>query len=526
MGPDFLAPDTSSSPDRSPKESATMADLVATTATGQPASTSRRGFKPTQTCMDGLHALMGRTAAPAPPPAAAPAATAQDIPPPPPQTPAEREAARQAKATFEALEYAYGHPPQPVVGEPGTYVVRDPGTGRYHLWRGDSATDQDTLIDMADLAEGANEPRSKRKQRCDGDSWQNAMLTVRGVYPPTGEIVELNQIPGNRTGEYTYEVAAAVMGGAATLQPKASSVLSGRQITRQSLLVLHSACRNRFDRQAAEWMDTWANGKLERENCIAHLAGRCHNPNCRRVHLSWSNSEISGEGGTDITRHYNDRSAPRFDGPMSPMGERKPRGDGLAVAELMGQTATDSSIDTVHRHVLQQFRRGSDSTPRRDNRSAVANPQPNIAPIHSAAQAAADRTSIVNLAAASSTWKIVQEAIATGAEIDMSSTAQPGRNRLHRNSPGTATPANSGSERPKVKAATGTKRKPRAASSSKRARPLRPLSTGANSGNRFLKRCATPTVIFQTDRRPKRRCSELPAKGRQGLVNRRKATEG
>jgi hypothetical protein len=101
------------------------------------------------------------------------------------------------------------------------------------------------------------------------------------------------------------------------------------------------------------------------------------------------------------------------------MGERKPRGDGLAEAELMGQTATDSSIDTVHRHVLQQFKRGSDSTPRRDNRSAVANPQPNIAPIHSAAQAVADRTSIVNLAAASSTWKIVQEAIATGAEIEL-----------------------------------------------------------------------------------------------------------
>ena len=166
-------------------------------------------------------------------------------------------------------------------------------------------------------------------------------------------------------------------------------------------------------------MDIWSKGKLERENCIAYLPGRCNNPDCRRLHLSWSGSEISGEGGTDATRFYNDRGAPRFEGPMSPMGERKPRGDGLAVAELMGPTATDSSIDTVHRRVLQQFRRGSDSTPRRDNRSAVANPQPNHDPIYSAAQAATDLVSIGNLAAASSTWSIVQEAIATGAEIDV-----------------------------------------------------------------------------------------------------------
>ena len=387
---------------------------------GQPKATSspfgsvtigtHRGFEPTQP----------RTTAPAPPPPVVPSATVQDIPPPPPQTPAQREAADKAKAMFEALEYAFQHPPQPVAGSPGTYVVREPGTGRYHLWRSDSATDQDTLTDMAELAEGANEPEEQTEAAM---RWR--LLAERDLHSPRS--VPTNRrdrrgqpIPGDRAGEYTYEVAVAVMGGAAPLQPKASSVLSGRQITRQALLVLYSTCRNRFERQAVEWMDTWANGKLERENCIAHLAGRCHNPNCRRVHVSWSNSEISGEGGTDITRHYNDRSAPRFDGPMSPMGERQPRGDGLAVAELMGQTATASSIDTVHRHVLQQFKRGSDSTPRRDNRSAIANPQPYIAPLHSAAQAAADRTSIANLAAANSTWGIVQAAIATGADIDVS----------------------------------------------------------------------------------------------------------
>ena len=102
------------------------------------------------------------------------------------------------------------------------------------------------------------------------------------------------------------------------------------------------------------------------------------------------------------------------------MDERQPRGDGLAVSEFMGQNSTATSMDTVHRHVLQQFKRGSDSTPRRNNRSSTANPQPYIAPLHDAAQAAADRTSIGNLAAASNTWGCVEAAIATGADIDVS----------------------------------------------------------------------------------------------------------
>jgi len=215
-----------------------------------------------------------------------PSATVQDIPPPPPQTPAQREAAEKARVLFEELQYAFKHPPQPVVGSPGTFVVRDPGSGEYRLWRSDSATDQDELTDMAELAEGAGEPRNKRKQRCDADSWQNAILTLRGVYPPSGEIIEVDRIPGDQAGEYTYEIGVAIMGGAAPLEPKASSVLSGRQITQQALLVLYTTCRNRFDRQSAQWMDTWASGKLDRESCVAHLAGRCNNPGCRRVHIS------------------------------------------------------------------------------------------------------------------------------------------------------------------------------------------------------------------------------------------------
>ena len=438
MGPDFLAPDTPSSPDRSPQEAATMADLIATTAGGPPVPTPRRRFRPTQTCMDGIHALMGTTAAPPPPPAVAIAATAKHIPPPPlrappqAQTPAEREAELEAAKTFEALEYAFGHPPQPLAGEPGTYAVRDPSSGRLCLWRNSSATDQDTLNDMADRAEDATEPRSKRKQRCDEDSWQNAILTVKAVYPPTGATIDVSEVPINRTGEYTYRVAAAVMGSAATLQPKSSSAISGRDISRQSLLVLYTTCPNRFDRQSTEWMDSWSKRKLERESCIAYLAGRCNNPNCRRVHISWSGSEISGEQGTDATRFYNDREAPRLEGPMSPMDEPRPRGDGLAVADLMGPATTDASIDTVHRHVLQQFRRGSDSTPRRDNRSAVANPQPNRESIYSAAQAATDLESIGNLAAASSTWNIVQRAIATGADIDVQQ-QQPSQSEIDAN---------------------------------------------------------------------------------------------
>jgi len=105
---------------------------------------------------------------------------------------------------------------------------------------------------------------------------------------------------------------------------------------------------------------------------------------------------------------------------MSPMDARQPRGDGLAVSELMWQATTATSIDTVHRHVLQQFKRAGNSTPRRNTRSATANPQPYVAPLHDVAQAAADRTSIGNLAAASDTWGRVQAALATGGDIDVS----------------------------------------------------------------------------------------------------------
>ena len=91
-----------------------------------------------------------------------PSATVADIPPPPPQTPAQREAAEKAKALFEELEYAFKHPPQPVIGAEGTYVVRDPGSGVYRLWRSDSATDRDELTDRAELAEGADDPKTKR----------------------------------------------------------------------------------------------------------------------------------------------------------------------------------------------------------------------------------------------------------------------------------------------------------------------------------------------------------------------------
>ena len=102
------------------------------------------------------------------------------------------------------------------------------------------------------------------------------------------------------------------------------------------------------------------------------------------------------------------------------MGERQPRGDGLAIAEHMGPDVTASSIDTVHRHVLQQFKRGKDSTPRRNNRSSNENPQPYRVPVHGASEAAADRTSINHLAAASNAWGVVQAAITTGEDINMS----------------------------------------------------------------------------------------------------------
>jgi len=382
-------------------------------ATPAPIAT-HRGFEPIPT----------QVAGPALPPPTVPSATTQGIPPPPPQTPAQLEAAAKAKKLFDELEYAYGEAPQPVRGCPGTYVVRQPSDGLYRLWRNNSATDQDELTYLAEQAEGAGEPKAKRKQRCDADSWQNAVITVQGVYPPTGEAINVIDIPGHQSGEYSYVLSVAVMGGAAPLQPKPSSVLSGRRVNQQGLLVLYAAIRDRFDQQSAQWMDSWAIGKLNRDCCVAHLAGLCNDADCRRVHLKWSASEISSGSGTEITRHYNDRKAHRFDGPMAPMDERQPRGDGLAAAELMWQT-TNASIDTNHRHVLQQFKRPGDSTPRRNTCSASANPQLYVAPTADVAQVAADRTNIGKLAAASYTWGRVQAALATGGDIDVSQSPDP-----------------------------------------------------------------------------------------------------
>ena len=75
---------------------------------------------------------------------------------------------------------------------------------------------------------------------------------------------------------------------------------------------------------------------------------------------------------------------------------------------------------TFSRLVLQQFKRPGNSTPRRNTRSAIANPQPYVAPVADVAQVAADRTSIGNLAAANDTWRRVQAALATGEDIDVS----------------------------------------------------------------------------------------------------------
>ena len=105
---------------------------------------------------------------------------------------------------------------------------------------------------------------------------------------------------------------------------------------------------------------------------------------------------------------------------MAPMGERRPRGDGLAIAEHMGPDTTDASVDIHHRHVLQQFKRGRDSTPRGNTRSSTANPQIYVAPTHGASEAAADRKGIKRLAAANSAWVVVPTAAATGGDIDMS----------------------------------------------------------------------------------------------------------
>ena len=246
--------------DAKPKQTVSPFSSLSTVAT-------HRGFEPFQAKPRG-HAK---------PPPMVPSATPADIPPPPPQTEAQRAAAEEAKRLFGDLKYAFGHPPQPVTGADGLYVVRDPGSGEYCLWRNKCATDRDELVDRAEEAETAETSKTKRKQRFDGDAWQNALFTLGAKYPPTGESVEFNMIPKERTGEFVYTIGVTSVGGATLLEPKSSSVLAGRDFNQQTLLTLYASCRNRFNHTAIEWLDTWATGKVERDVCTAYLAGRCHN---------------------------------------------------------------------------------------------------------------------------------------------------------------------------------------------------------------------------------------------------------
>ena len=102
---------------------------------------------------------------------------------------------------------------------------------------------------------------------------------------------------------------------------------------------------------------------------------------------------------------------------MSNAGETYPRGDGMALANLMAEDVTNDFIHEDWDHLLQQFKR-HEGTPRKDNRSSTANLQGHRPPTASASEASSDRRGIQRLAEASSAWSLVQAAAASGSTTD------------------------------------------------------------------------------------------------------------
>ena len=103
---------------------------------------------------------------------------------------------------------------------------------------------------------------------------------------------------------------------------------------------------------------------------------------------------------------------------MPDAGERFPRGDGMALAHLLGKERTSESIDEDSEPLIQQFKR-CEGTPRRDHRSSTANDQVRVPPTFSASEAATDRRGIQLLAESSSARDFVQQAAATGTTTDV-----------------------------------------------------------------------------------------------------------
>ena len=259
-------------------------------------------------------------------------------------------------------------------GDPTTWVVRDTAKDRWRLWHSGTPSDVDELRDRAQERENAGNKSSKRKQRFDSDTWLSAGSILEAAHPASNRRVDIGDIHWDVAGEFIYRIKLASLGAPVPLEAKPSAILAGRWFPVQTLIVVYALQRQRFDSNARAWLDMWVPNSLQTQVCTASLAGRCNDPNCGRIHPSWTCSEISSDGPASIHRAYFDRGAERTSGPIAGANERSPWGDGLALAHLMDQKHTNASIDEDSSHLLNQFER-HEGTPRKDYRSSAPNEQ-------------------------------------------------------------------------------------------------------------------------------------------------------